>query len=118
MFFFFEGSGDHRDLHVLTHSFPPRRSSDLDRNGEIPRELMIHADVHLVAVRTVRGRIDRREQPGGKPHERREVQLPGVEPRSEEHTSELQSLMRSSYAVFCLQKKNTNITPSKQTMTE
>src|SRR3546814_9511426 len=27
--------------------------------------------------------------------------------RSEEHTSELQSLMRISYAVFCLQKKNT-----------
>src|SRR3546814_5586329 len=26
-------------------------------------------------------------------------------PRSEEHTSELQSLMRSSYAVFCLKKK-------------
>src|SRR3546814_3726238 len=31
--------------------------------------------------------------------------------RSEEHTSELQSLMRISYAVFCLkQKKNTHIT--------
>src|SRR3546814_4607438 len=30
-------------------------------------------------------------------------------PRSEEHTSELQSLMRISYAVFCLKKK-TNIT--------
>src|SRR3546814_1215449 len=29
-------------------------------------------------------------------------------PRSEEHTSELQSLMRISYAVFCLQKKQTN----------
>src|SRR3546814_6845286 len=29
-----------------------------------------------------------------------------VEPRSEEHTSELQSLMRISYAVFCLKKKN------------
>src|SRR3546814_5686544 len=28
-------------------------------------------------------------------------------PRSEEHTSELQSLMRISYAVFCLKKKNT-----------
>src|SRR3546814_9713072 len=27
-------------------------------------------------------------------------------PRSEEHTSELQSLMRTSYAVFCLKKKN------------
>src|SRR3546814_3222089 len=30
--------------------------------------------------------------------------------RSEEHTSELQSLMRISYAVFCLKKKNTHIT--------
>src|SRR3546814_10503731 len=28
--------------------------------------------------------------------------------RSEEHTSELQSLMRISYAVFCLEKKNKN----------
>src|SRR3546814_10186511 len=32
--------------------------------------------------------------------------------RSEEHTSELQSLMRISYAVFCLKK--TKITPTKQ----
>src|SRR3546814_5177094 len=31
-------------------------------------------------------------------------------PRSEEHTSELQSLMRISYAVFCLKKKNKNKT--------
>src|SRR3546814_2682028 len=30
-----------------------------------------------------------------------------IRPRSEEHTSELQSLMRISYAVFCLKKKNT-----------
>src|SRR3546814_10358422 len=30
-----------------------------------------------------------------------------VSVRSEEHTSELQSLMRISYAVFCLKKKNT-----------
>src|SRR3546814_9841793 len=29
--------------------------------------------------------------------------------RSEEHTSELQSLMRISYAVFCLKKKNTTL---------
>src|SRR3546814_1359091 len=38
---------------------------------------------------------------------------PGDDPdraeRSEEHTSELQSLMRISYAVFCLNKKNKNI---------
>src|SRR3546814_8526173 len=32
------------------------------------------------------------------------------EERSEEHTSELQSLMRISYAVFCLKKKNTHPT--------
>src|SRR3546814_7027380 len=32
----------------------------------------------------------------------------GVAIRSEEHTSELQSLMRNSYAVFCLQKKKYN----------
>src|SRR3546814_3443232 len=31
--------------------------------------------------------------------------------RSEEHTSELQSLMRISYAVFCLKKKNNQIPP-------
>src|SRR3546814_3159888 len=30
-----------------------------------------------------------------------------AEARSEEHTSELQSLMRNSYAVFCLKKKKT-----------
>src|SRR3546814_7382909 len=39
---------------------------------------------------------------------RRLADLPGMideEARSEEHTSELQSLMRISYAVFCLNKK-------------
>src|SRR3546814_7743542 len=35
----------------------------------------------------------------------------GLTPRSEEHTSELQSLMRISYAVFCLKKKNQQIMP-------
>src|SRR3546814_8582820 len=33
--------------------------------------------------------------------------LESTRQRSEEHTSELQSLMRTSYAVFCLKKKNT-----------
>src|SRR3546814_2278534 len=32
--------------------------------------------------------------------------------RSEEHTSELQSLMRISYAVFCLNKKNKKLQPN------
>src|SRR3546814_3007851 len=39
--------------------------------------------------------------------------------RSEEHTSELQSLMRISYAVFCLKKKQNNKTNShKHTTTQ
>src|SRR3546814_1907923 len=37
---------------------------------------------------------------------RRFVELAFHQGRSEEHTSELQSLMRISYAVFCLKKKN------------
>src|SRR3546814_5161522 len=36
-----------------------------------------------------------------------------VRSRSEEHTSELQSLMRISYAVFCLKKKKQNIAQNK-----
>src|SRR3546814_3165106 len=39
-------------------------------------------------------------------------QLPDFK-RSEEHTSELQSLMRISYAVFCLKKKNNTTTHLK-----
>src|SRR3546814_10180636 len=37
-----------------------------------------------------------------------ETLLKRMEERSEEHTSELQSLMRISYAVFCLNKKKQN----------
>src|SRR3546814_8701922 len=38
----------------------------------------------------------------------RQATAAGTPSRSEEHTSELQSLMHSSYAVFCLKKKQTN----------
>src|SRR3546814_6511204 len=38
--------------------------------------------------------------------------------RSEEHTSELQSLMRISYAVFCLKKKKKTLNKSKQQLTK
>src|SRR3546814_1015234 len=46
----------------------------------------------------------------------------GAEGRSEEHTSELQSLMRISYAVFCLKKKKNiytkkNLDNDKQSLT-
>src|SRR3546814_14327764 len=49
----------------------------------------------------------RRARRGGDPAARgRPGRAGGGSRRSEEHTSELQSLMRISYAVFCLKKKN------------
>src|SRR3546814_2881351 len=62
----------------------------------------------LRAPGELRAHADRRLQPRPQPHRRL---APGEQsphpahPRSEEHTSELQSLMRISYAVFCLKKK-------------
>src|SRR3546814_2197796 len=41
----------------------------------------------------------------GDDHRQELIQGPQPDQRSEEHTSELQSLMRISYAVFCLKKK-------------
>src|SRR3546814_7884575 len=55
-----------------------------------------------------RGRGHRRRAADGKTQQRRGRDLaPFGGQRSEEHTSELQSLMRISYAVFCLKKKTT-----------
>src|SRR3546814_8061049 len=51
-----------------------------------------------IAPQTSDGAVERRRGQQGEPEH-------GSEPRSEEHTSELQSLMRISYAVFCLKKK-------------
>src|SRR3546814_3645731 len=45
--------------------------------------------------------------PAGAARQYLELPAPPPDDRSEEHTSELQSLMRISYAVFCLKKKNT-----------
>src|SRR3546814_1582556 len=61
--------------------------------------------------------MDRAEQINGRililHHPERGIgagEIYGVIRRSEEHTSELQSLMRISYAVFCLKKKNKQYT--------
>src|SRR3546814_7550933 len=58
-----------------------------------------------LARRTAQGprrRSPRRPPP--RPADRRRPHRPRRPPRSEEHTSELQSLMRTSYADFCLKK--------------
>src|SRR3546814_13426084 len=98
---FFEGYVDHRDLHVLTHSFPTRRSSDLLlptmtalENVAVPLELAGIADPF--------GRAAAELEAVGLGHRLTHypAQMSGGIVRSEEHTSELQSLMRISYAVF------------------
>src|SRR3546814_1038538 len=55
----------------------------------------------------VRGTAGRSARPGTSPA-RTPRRPPASSKRSEEHTSELQSLMRISYAVFCLKKKKEN----------
>src|SRR3546814_2423878 len=80
----------------------------LRRNGERPRpdDLVPHArDRVLARRREAEQHVPVRRQPR---HLSRALELEGVGTvRSEEHTSELQSLMRISYAVFCLNKTNT-----------
>src|SRR3546814_4654964 len=70
------------------------RVSDLLDQAFVPRELILRANDRLTVVR-----LPVRTQ--------KIVALGAV--RSEEHTSELQSLMRISYAVFCLKKKKSKI---------
>src|SRR3546814_8490543 len=88
-----------RSLRVALPICPDRRRPAFDR---------------AAAVLQRRGRVDRRHH-GDPGHEagagsvrRDRVGDRQAAPRSEEHTSELQSLMRISYAVFCLNKKKKN----------
>src|SRR3546814_5314868 len=126
LLFFVYCSGDHRDLHVLTHSFPTRRSSDL---GAVRRTRRRRGSRRVCGVpaRTA-GSHPRRV--GSKGEARKRASSPSTRDhrasprsahygsqrshRSEEHTSELQSLMRISYAVFCLKKTNRLNKYSKQ----
>src|SRR3546814_1253720 len=76
-----------------------RRGKDV-RGGDRILHRKVDADAAHRRHR-MRGIADREQagaRPAGEPVER--------DRRSEEHTSELQSLMRISYAVFCLKKKN------------
>src|SRR3546814_8363172 len=88
-----------------TRTYTLFASTTLCRSEFLP-EFRIELAVGNVAAR---GDIDIVE-----PHARRQrhpdvarlaIRLPVIFARSEEHTSELQSLMRISYAVFCLKQK-------------
>src|SRR3546814_8329255 len=111
---------DHRDLHDLTPTFPTRRSSDLDLS---PTIAAVHDAGGLVAVATDLLACTLLIPPGEQgadvcvgSSQRFGVPLGygGPHARSEEHTSELQSLMRISYAVFCLEKKKRNKKETKR----
>src|SRR3546814_8022699 len=103
---------NHLDLHVLTHSFPTRRASDLFsevffEDVKVEARYLLGEQnqgwrIAMAAASFERGtyflpRLVRFRQ-----------ELNNIKKwvRSEEHTSELQSLMRLSYAVFCLKKKH------------
>src|SRR3546814_7931244 len=80
----------------------------LDRAGTVDGEAELEVD--LAGHRLLCGRRRAGEQQGGGGQQAKAAHghpPDFLQPRSEEHTSELQSLMRNSYAVFSLKKKNT-----------
>src|SRR3546814_1638888 len=77
-----------------------RGAEGQDRDALLPR---LEADPNDLAAQYALGCLDAQD---GKWEE----SLQRFLERSEEHTSELQSLMRISYAVFCLKKKNSHPT--------
>src|SRR3546814_8997543 len=115
MFVFVEGSGTLRDLPELTHSFPTRGASVL-LAGRAPALSRLPAPGGRGARAADRWQgaacgPTRRSRADLQSAGRRLNRRVGVEAcRSEEHTTELQSLMRISYAVFCLKKKNNHAT--------
>src|SRR3546814_5583338 len=114
----------------MTHSFPARLSAYLCDGDSLfrsapdlspspmrrsppgrsrcpgPEKLAAEAAPARAAHRTTSGGVERVGEPLHRDHFHALVAaaLRRIAPRSEEHTSELQSLMRISYAVFCLKK--------------
>src|SRR3546814_2629193 len=82
---------------------------DGERVNDVPardRDLaMVFQNYGLYPHMTVAENIGYPLKVRGVPRAEREARVRAAA-RSEEHTSELQSLMRTSYAVFCLKKKN------------
>src|SRR3546814_3373004 len=110
----------------MTHSFPTRRSSDLlnfrgtvnyshARYGSFLAPCYSGESIAAGCNTTFRGGTGQRLD--GKPTTNSPPwtgSLGGSYDRSEEHTSELHSLMRISYAVFCLKKKTPTTTKNEE----
>src|SRR3546814_1981952 len=93
-------------LHDALPSYP--RSRRPAARAKAARPLGARRAAAQGARRFRRRRFGRKRRPvqSGRFGEALEMDRPRAGRRSEEHTSELQSLMRISYAVFCLKKKN------------
>src|SRR3546814_12906050 len=99
-FFFFNDTATTEIYTYLTHSFPTRRSSDLSPRRWTPgRCRQRHAVIWSSLWSAWSG------PPQSLTNNSDWIRYVLQQSRSEEHTSELQSLMRISYAVFCLKKK-------------
>src|SRR3546814_5211526 len=85
-------------FHVTTRSRPDSIDAMSERSGSPPR-----ANAALPKGRSSKKRSP--DSPRTDAITSASLTSPRPETRSEEHTSELQSLMRISYAVFCLKKK-------------
>src|SRR3546814_3875962 len=110
--------GDHQRAAGFAHGRVHGADRDVNRLRRLDRRLQVAAVADHVGIGDVAhdqveaARADRLDQLRGQlraVHLR--LQVVGGD-KSEEHTSELQSLMRNSYAVFCLKKKK-NIHASK-----
>src|SRR3546814_19284195 len=99
-------SDTHRDLHVLTLSFPTRRASDLILKpiAECRGNARAQASRRIAKKPLIGSLTSVPSAIGPARVARRLIRARSL--RSDEHTSELQSIMRISYAVFCLNKKN------------
>src|SRR3546814_1383081 len=84
---------EHQAQSPLAHGSPPRKTRPRNKETAIAsRSRTRPATTNADGVSKCADRCTHRQRDTGR--------------RSEEHTSELQSLMRISYAVFCLKKKN------------
>src|SRR3546814_3515056 len=81
-------------------------SSDVfGAEAQILDAVSLRDDIALFLTREFGDRVDDRDLHRARDGRGTDIERAAEDERSEEHTSELQSLMRISYAVFCLKKK-------------
>src|SRR3546814_6161449 len=84
---------------------PDKRTGALGGIGDFPRGLIQHSVIECLQANSYILRFHRRYRQSKEPTPKGQSK----QDRSEEHTSKLQSLMRTSYDDLCLNKKNTTI---------